>query len=278
MYKNSNSQDLNFIDISLEHEITIASQNSYPEGKLHPNRIFDVHDLVYIIDGEWEIIQDDIVYNLKSGDAIFLFAGKHHYSVKKCADNTKTYFIHFKPNEKDNYSIKKKNTDSIVLPTKISCSNNTLITEYFKNIISLYWSNNQNKKALMHAYTILLLDALEKQTFKESCSNNNLMNDIIFFLNNNLSKFYSIDELSTFFSTSKRKITYLFNEHTGFSPHKYQLEMKLTLCNNSINGNPKILLKDLASKYGFYDEFQLSKLYKNKYGFSPKTKQTKRDC
>lgn len=273
MYKTANSLDLNTLDISSTHEITIASQNSYPEGKLHPNRIFDVHDLVYIIEGEWEIIQDDIVYNLKAGDAIFLFSGKHHYSTKKCSANTKTYFIHFKPNENDVYGIEKRNNDSISLPTKINCSNNSLITEYFKNIISLYWSKFQNKNALMHAYTILLLDALEKQTFKESNSNNNLINEIIFFLNNNLSKFYSVDELSSIFSTSKRKITYLFNEHTGFSPHKYQLEMKLTLCNNSINDNPKILLKYLASKYGFYDEFQLSKLYKKKYGFSPKINQ-----
>ena len=143
---------------------------------------------------------------------------------------------------------------------------------YFKNIISLYWSNAQNKAPLSHAYTVLLFDILEKQTFKTNYTNNNLMNDIIFFLNNNLSKFYSVDELSNIFSTSKRKITYLFNEYTGFSPHKYQVEMKLTLCNNSINGNPKILLKDLVLKYGFYDEFQLSKLYKKKYGISPKTK------
>lgn len=273
MYKSANYDGLNFLDISTPHNISLASQNFYPTGEVHPNRIFNYHDLVYIIEGEWEIIQNNKTYKLLPGDAIFLFANNHHYSIKKCSNNTKTYFIHFVPNENDRFENVDTKENYLVFPVKIHCGNNPLIIEYFNKIISLYWSSLQIKQPLLNAYTTLLLSSLFEQSFKTENSNMNLINQIISFLNNNLSKFYSIDELSNMFSISRRKLIYLFKQFTNHSPHKYQIEMKLSLCNNTIRDNPKVLIKELVEKFGFYDEFQLSKLYKDKYGFSPKSKE-----
>ena len=42
-----------------DRRITGANYITSVNGMVHPHRIMDVHDFLYILDGEWEIFEED---------------------------------------------------------------------------------------------------------------------------------------------------------------------------------------------------------------------------
>lgn len=62
-----------------DRRITGANYITSVNGMVHPNRIMDVHDFLYILDGEWEIFEEDKAYHLSKDDLLILSAGRHHY-------------------------------------------------------------------------------------------------------------------------------------------------------------------------------------------------------
>ena len=66
------------------HTITSGNYVTSVHGMVHPNRIIGEHDFLYILDGTWEIWEDDTSYALQSDDLLILTAGRHHYGKKLC--------------------------------------------------------------------------------------------------------------------------------------------------------------------------------------------------
>ena len=58
------------------HTITSGNYVTSVHGMVHPNRIIGEHDFLYILDGTWEIWEDDTSYALQSDDLLILTAGK----------------------------------------------------------------------------------------------------------------------------------------------------------------------------------------------------------
>ncbi|SFS87561.1 AraC family transcriptional regulator [Paenibacillus sp. BC26] len=60
-----------------------------------------------------------------------------------------------------------------------------------------------------------------------------------------------------------------FRQVTGKSPNQYMLELKLASAKASLEAT-NTSVKDIAAALHFYDEFHLSKSFKNRYGVSPR--------
>ena len=45
-------------DPSVPYEIREAYHNTFVTGIPHPNRVMEDHDLIYLLEGEWEIRQE----------------------------------------------------------------------------------------------------------------------------------------------------------------------------------------------------------------------------
>ena len=67
------------------HTITSGNYVTSVHGMVHPNRIIGEHDFLYILDGTWEIWEDDTSYALQSDDLLILTAGRHHYGTRVTA-------------------------------------------------------------------------------------------------------------------------------------------------------------------------------------------------
>ena len=52
------------------HTITSGNYVTSVHGMVHPNRIIGEHDFLYILDGTWEIWEDDTSYALQSDDLL----------------------------------------------------------------------------------------------------------------------------------------------------------------------------------------------------------------
>ena len=59
------------------HTITSGNYVTSVHGMVHPNRIIGEHDFLYILDGTWEIWEDDTSYALQSDDLLILTAVRH---------------------------------------------------------------------------------------------------------------------------------------------------------------------------------------------------------
>ena len=105
-----------FSDYSLES----ANYITFINPGLHPDRILPFHDFLYIIDGTWEIIENENVYNLHSDDLIILAANRHHYGKNPCSANNRHMYIHA-------YPTNQINANPIIPDTLSSENYNTII-------------------------------------------------------------------------------------------------------------------------------------------------------
>ena len=56
--------------------ITSANYITSVNGMVHPDRILAEHDFLYMLDGEWEIIEDGHIYEMHRDDLLILSAGR----------------------------------------------------------------------------------------------------------------------------------------------------------------------------------------------------------
>ena len=88
-------------------------------------------------------------------------------------------------------------------------------------------------------------------------------------MNESPHKTLSAEELANALCTNPRKLSQRFREATGETLRAYQTNRKLEMIALQLTIEPDLRLKELASLFGFYDEFHLSKQFKRKYGLSP---------
>ena len=264
----------NKLDLSFPHRITIASYNFYSEASLHPDRVMTQHDIFYVIDGSWEVTQNGESYPLEKDDVIFLFAGQRHWGARHCSPNTKTLFIHFTANDADGFGEKghpRKEEDACVyLPVKIHCKNFPLVKKYFETLNYLYWSEESLREKKMEAYTDLLFCELHAAANEDVSDQNEVIAGVIREINANPRRFYKLDELAEEFFISRRTLINLFRKYVGTSPHSYQVNMKLDICRDLLQNEPDLRMKEVAERFGFCDEFHFSRLFKKRFGVSPK--------
>ena len=70
--------------------------------------------------------------------------------------------------------------------------------------------------------------------------------------------------------TSTKTLDKSMLHKTGLSFHAYQKERKLEMAASLLMTDPDLQLREIANALGFYDEFHLSKSFKQKYHISPR--------
>ena len=129
-------------DLWAPRRVSAASYIAYKAPSQHPDRIMQEHDLVYFLEGEWEVYQDNIPYLLRRGDVLLLHGGRHHYSKRPCLAGTNTIYIHIFPAPGDSYLPPEEQTGTNAspfpqeplpewLPERISCQENETVRILF---------------------------------------------------------------------------------------------------------------------------------------------------
>ncbi len=77
--------------------ITSANYITSVNGMVHPDRILAEHDFLYMLDGEWEIIEDGHIYEMHRDDLLILSAGRHHRAKNSVTPETGTCIFTYFP-------------------------------------------------------------------------------------------------------------------------------------------------------------------------------------
>lgn len=261
-------------------KVTLCGTNVYPVPEPHLDRILSEHDLLYIFSGEQPIAQDDEVYNLQTGDLILLRAGSHHYGTGPCSVNMRSLFIHFNviPGDRGEKFLSREEFEAqssdIILPTVIHCGQNNSVTNIINGIINLYWSHTPNKERRLTLLLNLLLDELASVALADDSRQEEWTVAVISMFRKHPERMYSLEEIAESVKMNVRTLSARFREITGESVHQYQLNMKLEAAYKALRGGTRAI-KDVAMSYGFNDAYYFSRLFKKKFGMSPK--QVKRD-
>jgi transcriptional regulator GlxA family with amidase domain len=67
---------------------------------------------------------------------------------------------------------------------------------------------------------------------------------------------------------SYSSLRHAFQQHTGFSPYQYQLQLRLDKAKSLLNSTPQSV-KEIATQVGFDCPYHFSTLFKRKTGRSP---------
>ena len=275
------------LSLSTLHRIESANYVTNVNPALHPDRIMNMHDFLYIIDGEWEIIEDENVYNLESDDLLILTAGRHHYGTKPSSAGNKHMYIHMYPEDCQNicticnedtpdlYEKHNQNLsadDFLPLKTIYHCKNNPRIRQLFKDIIATCWSASSLKETKISLMLNLMACELSAVTSDSAVPtrNSKIVEQVTELIYSNPHSFYSCKEVASMFFVCERTLSNLFMKSHNVSFYNFQMNMKLEMVRQYLSDHPEALLCDVARNYGFYDEFHLGKAYKKKYGCSPK--------
>ncbi len=265
------------LNLTNRREVTLCNHNFSREGILHPDRVMDEYDLLYMQAGEWDIIEDGAVYHLRPGSVLLLEPGKHHYSTERCTPMMRNVYIHFRNEAGDLPS------DSPSVPGDIEASGSYLsvpklfesadhpeLHHGFEQVIDAFWGPElPGKKLRTSLYLEALLLRLSALSGSAQGETDVLVSEIIHRFHCEPERFLSPEELATNYHVSVRTISGRFKAQTGMSVHRYQLFQKLDMIYDLLPIAPGRSLHDIALSYGFYDEFQLSKLFKRRFGISP---------
>ena len=269
------------LELSPKRQVSLCGTNVYPVPEPHLDRVMDEHDLLYIFSGEQAIAQDDEQFTLQTGDLIFLRAGAHHWGTAPCSVNMRSLFIHFNelPSDRSAKFPTPEMTDAhtgntIMLPTVIHCGQETTTTRLINHIIEVFWSHRPNKERRLSLMLNLLLDELAAISQQNETQREEWTVAVISLFRKHPERMYSLEEIADAVQMNVRTLSNRFREITGESVHQYQLNMKLESAYRELRTGTRTI-KDVAFSYGFCDAYYFSRLFKKKFGMSPK--QVKRD-
>jgi len=251
------------LDLKAPHSIVNANSHYYrqPTEQMYLNRVLPIHDLVYMVEGEWAIAEDEVEHPLRAGDVLLLAAQRHHYTRLPCKAGTRTICIHVSCAPGDG------GQGAVELPTLLHMQGNSRVKQYFEEMVSAFWQDDPMKEARLSAlFTLLMLELAQNspQPREES-----LAQRAMELINATPHRRLSLKEAAEQLYVSSRTLENAMRRQNGMGFSACQLSRRLEMAALQMIVEPDIRLKEIAANFGFCDEFHFSKAFKQKYGLSP---------
>ncbi|MGI6636423.1 MAG: helix-turn-helix domain-containing protein [Christensenellales bacterium] len=255
------------LNLAAPHQAIAANSHYYeqPTEPLYLNRTLQFHNFIYLRDGQWMVTESDIDYFLENDDMLLPSAGHQYYTRLPCAPHTRTMCVHISCEQGD----LMPSPAAITLPTHLNIGGQAKVRNYFENIITTFWSDQKHKQERLTAYFNLLVLELLDVYQNASRPEPDIANEIVQLINSTPHKRFTAKEIAERYAISTKTMNAIMLRSTGKSFAKYQSDRKLEMVASQIKVDPTVKLSEIAAMFGFYDEFHLSRSFKQKYGLSP---------
>ncbi len=227
------------------------------------------NEIILFLDGEAELIGENIHTNIKPNTLIVIPKETYHQVIIKGNKNNyhRCTLSFFDTSETIDLSSNL---------TKITLLEYDFDFKYiFGKLINLSQQENKNNATLLKAFlTLILCEILAKNSISiNETSQNPIIESTIFYINQNLNKNISINEIANAHNISPSSLSHIFKKEMNIPIHQYIIKKRLITAHHKINsGTPSTTA---AIECGFNDYSGFYKQYKNMFGYPPsKNKKT----
>ncbi len=243
--------------------ITEANANFYATPFKHPSRTMNDHDFIYLIDGEWDFLQNNTKYTLKNDSLLILSANHHHDGASFCRAGTKTMYFHASLEEGDRSEFSCEDEEK-ALRSLTDASQNREIKKAFWNVVNAKLAGHDEKASIY--FDLLICELLEYAKQKNYTSDAEKVKDII---HRNPEQFFSNRELAEQIGISLKGLETKFKTQFGITIHQYMLQFKIQQAQRDLMNFQEMSIREIAHNLGFYDEYHFSNQFKRMIGLSP---------
>ncbi len=264
--------------LSNDYEIFRYINNDLASISLHHHDFYECYlflsgDATYLIEGK--------TYHLEPGDIILINSKELHQAIINSKDISyerivlwlNRSFLKSLSTEETDLSLCFESPDrKNVLRTDFEQQQN--IRLQLNKLITLERYNGIGRELLYRAYITELMVHINNLAFHDKVrldvdtKKNNLIDEILEYINNHIDEDISIDELSDYFYLSKFHLSREFKKYTGTTIHRYIVQKKLIEAKELIlKGVP---ITSVYTQCGFGDYSNFFRAFKNEYGFTPK--------
>ena len=256
--------------------VLLCGTNYYPTSEYHVDRVLDEHDLMYILEGNWQVAQDEDVYDLRAGDVILLRAGSHHWGTAPCTVGSRNMFIHFTRDAGDRLKTELTGAETrlyatgghFCVGTLNHCGLKNQMNDLFRDVIQVYWGHREDRDRLLNILLNMILNELASMTRESEPLTEDWITDLLSVLNRNPNRIFSLGEAAEFAGMSERLFSARFRKLMGKSFHEYQADRKLNLAYEALRTG-RYTVREAAAEYGFTDPYYFSRLFRKKFGVPP---------
>lgn len=263
-------------------EVLFAFQAEVDSNKKNYDFKYHCHDfleLSIVTSGKVEYYIDGNDYILNKGEVVISNPGLYH--IEAPTESSKYTQLHiginnFKLSEiRENY-IDNKGIGPVLKLRKyenefLKCCDEIIKEEKMKRMGYPLVLKSLVMKLLIILCRELEGDNKEEEVYNfslESSEKQNIVKEIINYMNSNYMNDISLDKISKNMYLSPVYISKIFKEEIGESPINHLIKIRLSKAEELLKDNT-IPIKVVAQRVGYNDAYHFSKLFKKYYGVSP---------
>lgn len=279
-------RDLGIDEESFNPKILYIFKKKHDENSRSKYHCHDFVSMIYFLSGEGSYNINSARYIVKKGDLIVINPGIDHCRIMDTGQETLELHVGFTDiyvkNLPDNHIISKDKTP-VFKPVRyeqdfLKCCEE-IISEQEKDLpgcgpllksllmkLIIIFLRENYKHDMDPAVGDILKD--KKIISFESYDRVNIVNEIIYYMNENYMNEISLEKISKNIYLSPVYISKIFKEETGESPINYLIQVRLSKALKLLEeGN--LTVRAVAKSVGYDDAYHFSKIFKKYYGKPP---------
>lgn len=257
---------------------------------IHERRVIESFEVIIGLKGTAYIQQDDVKYEVRSGDVLLLLPGHIHLGYSVSETNASFYWLHFLIRDqfelleqKEAYSVisplktnpyTSRLNESIIVPVFSSLENMEKLHVLFKQLLHISTSTYYTTYAVDFLINLILIE-ISQQVINSAFKNSEgagpagaKLNNILEWIRINIKKDISVEEISERFNFNKDYLSRMFKKHIGVGIVRYVNGMRVLMAKELLC-QPDPSIKEIAYSVGFKDEKYFMKLFKEYENITP---------
>lgn len=225
---------------------------------------YDSFLLLYVKKGTGFASTKGKTFSFKEGQVILIDCYEaHNYGTM---EDIEFYWLHFDgPLAREYYNTIINNHGDV-----INLKDTLYFEKYLKKILDIYSANVGINEALVSKYITNILTELITSAVKISPTriHSEIIDEAISYITTNLNKPLSLNEISNAVSISPFYFTRLFKKETGYTPHGYIIETRISSAKFYLKSTT-LPIKEICFNCGFSSESSFCTCFKKVVGLTP---------
>jgi len=242
----------------LPFQYSFAGHFTTREEWIHPSRVIDTYEAMYIIEGEVHLKEEGTEYSLRAGDMILLRPNVRHGGTRKSFGATAFFWAHFSAASLENTEI---------IPGVFTPMDSDRLISAFKQLLHIANTPGYPPYAPQGAMAVLLSEISLLQT-RAALKLPRLATEVLEWIRIHADRKLSAHSIAERFTYHPDYLSGVMKQSFGKGLSQIITEQRMNLIKTQLL-TTNLSVKELAAKLDFENEGQLVHYFKYHEGISP---------